>query len=167
MKELIKEARRMQQLAGILKEGNASTTLGDMIDQMQDNEEGIGQGLKPSQLIDYNLVGKEGMKLGINLDLQKLKQLAKANDSGFLYSGEDMVNMSITNKAKTNETSDPVRDAIDSWYWSTNPRIDELSPEQIEQAIQDHYEEWIASKHAYNNDIQDYFEDVEEKGHWY
>lgn len=92
---LLREVRRMQKIAGILKESNALTTLGDMIDQMQNNEEGLDQGLKPSQLIDYNLVGKEGSKLGINIDLKKLKQLARANDSGFLYSGEDMVNMSI------------------------------------------------------------------------
>ncbi len=66
------------------------------------------------------------------------------------------------------EGNDPVKDEIERWYWKTNPRIDtdDLSPEEIERGIQDHYSEWMAVKDQYS-DIEHYFHDVEGNGDWY
>jgi hypothetical protein len=74
--------------------------LGDLIDNMQDDEEGLDQGLSPSELIDYDQVAKEAVRLGLRVDIKKLKQLAKANDTGFLYSGEEMVSRALPNSIK-------------------------------------------------------------------
>lgn len=69
---------------------------------------------------------------------------------------------------KENIDQDPAtKKKIEDWYWKTNFYIDNLSPEEIEQGIQDHYEEWMASKNAYSDNIQHYFDDVEKDGDWY
>jgi hypothetical protein len=65
---------------------------------------------------------------------------------------------------KENEGS--VRDQISDWYHKTNFYIDEKSPEEIEDAVNAHYDEYMAVKDQYNN-IEDYFEDVEKNGDWY
>lgn len=59
------------------------------------------------------------------------------------------------------------KNQIENWYWKTKFNIDDLSPEEVEQGIQAHYEEWMATKDAYKGNIQHYFDDVEEKGDWY
>jgi hypothetical protein len=66
------------------------------------------------------------------------------------------------------QPNDPVKDVIEGWYWKTNPYIDidDLSPEEIERGIQDHYNEWNAVKDQYSK-IEDYFEDVVKNGDWY
>ena len=69
-------------------------------------------------------------------------------------------------KEDQSQVHDPVKDQIANWYWKTNFYIDELSPEEVERGIQDHYEEWMAVKDQYSN-IEDYFEDVEKNGDWY
>jgi hypothetical protein len=68
--------------------------IGDLIDQMQEDGEGLDQGLSPSQLINYNEVVKIAATKGIRLDINKLKKLAKANDTGFMYSGAEMISQS-------------------------------------------------------------------------
>ena len=67
---------------------------------------------------------------------------------------------------ETAEVNDSVKDSIENWYWDTNHYIDDLSPEQIEDGIQAHYDEWITVKDQYGS-IEDYFEDVEKNGDWY
>jgi hypothetical protein len=69
--------------------------LGDLIDNMQDDEEGLDQGLTPSELIDYEQIAQEAAKLGLKINIKKLMQLAKANDTGFLYSGEEMISRAL------------------------------------------------------------------------
>ena len=95
-KTLLNEVKQLQKIAGILKESkNPTEILGNLVDQMQDDEEGLDQGLKPSELIDYNQIAEKAATLGLRVDIKKLKQLAKANDTGFLYSGEEMISMAI------------------------------------------------------------------------
>ncbi len=65
-----------------------------------------------------------------------------------------------------NENEGSVRDQISNWYHKTNFYIDEKSPEEAEDGINAHYDEYMAVKDQYDN-IQDYFEDVERAGDWY
>ena len=66
------------------------------------------------------------------------------------------------------EDIDPaVMDQIERWYWNTNPRADNMSQEEVERALADHYDEWMKSKHFYDGNIQAYFDEVERNGGWY
>lgn len=92
LRKLIREEVRKA-----LKESNKKPidAIGDMIDNMQDDEDGLDQGLKPSELINYEAVALAASKQGIKIDIQKLKKLAKANDSGFMYSGAELLSQSM------------------------------------------------------------------------
>jgi hypothetical protein len=94
------DKNRLQKLAGIdeivVKPAQRPTeVLGDLIDEMQDDEQGLDQGLSPSELIDYDEVVEEAARLGLKVNIKKLMQLAKANDTGFLYSGKEMVERAL------------------------------------------------------------------------
>ena len=94
------DKNRLQRLAGIdeivVKPAQRPIeVLGDLIDEMQDDEQGLDQGLSPSELIDYDEVAEEAARLGLKVNIKKLMQLAKANDTGFLYSGKEMVERAL------------------------------------------------------------------------
>lgn len=55
---------------------------------------------------------------------------------------------------------------IEKWYYRSNPEADELSPEQEEDGIKAHFEEWNSVKDQYKS-IEQYFQDVERQGDWY
>ena len=107
--------------------------------------------------------------------LEKLgeKKFTKKETKAELKEGFDLRKFLVENKLTSNskmlnedEAGMTDHDKIENWYFSTNPQAEELSPEEEEEGVQAHFEEWNAVKDQYDS-IDDYFEDVERNGDWY
>lgn len=101
-------------------------SIGNLIDEMQDNEEGLDQGLNPSELIDYELIKEKCNKIGHKIDIKKLKFMAKQNDQGFIYSGSEMLNNCITKYAKGGNLEQENREMLKNQIIEAKHHADEL-----------------------------------------
>ena len=65
--------------------------LGDLLDEMMDDEEGADQGMAPSELIDHDFIEKQSKRIGLRLDMDKVAEMAELNDDEFVYSGAEII----------------------------------------------------------------------------
>ena len=192
-KSLLNEVRQLQKIAGILKENETPSDMyvnenqskfnvGDTLETYGSGEAVTVVSIQPN--IDAALKDTKNRKAvaylekAIRQDYVEDEQrsmpwyLVKfengALDTDLRYWAEDeLTKESQVNEGEDNLNENNVKDQIEDWYWETKFDIDNLSPEEIEQGVEAHYEEWMASKGAYRDNIQHYFDDVEKKGDWY
>jgi hypothetical protein len=97
-----------------------------------------------------------------------MNEMNKMNKMGRHSKMEEMNKMKSASKMEeAEEGSNEAKKQIGDWYWKTSPKIEDGSQKEIEDGIKAHYDEWMGSKDAYNNNMQDYFNDVENAGDWY
>jgi hypothetical protein len=178
MKKLNASALQMQKLAGIITESEYNTeiskmkstpkmkssgydlnTVGDLIDQMQDSEEGLDQGLTPSQLIDYDSIAKKCAAAGFNIDVNKLKKLAKQNDSGFMYSGKEMLELSKSDakmKSAPKMEASPVDALIDIFLAKFNVTLTPEERAKFANAIEMDYDGGDIANATVNDAVEIY-----------
>ena len=119
---------------------------------------------------------KDAMSLRKGIEkMEKLgeKKFTKKETKAELKEGFDLKKFLVENKLTSNsrmlnedEAGMADHDKIENWYFNTHPQAEELSPEEEEEGVQAHFEEWNAVKDQYDS-IDDYFEDVERNGDWY
>jgi len=163
----LNEVRQLQKIAGILKEDRVQDALDDIVDIASSGQgEATGLALPTFQDQVKSLVG--------SLSPEEKQQLSAAlNNMIETVEGWTDSDVEFLNSIGLNITAQPIsygddseRDKIENWYWNTNFYIDNLSPQEVKDGIQAHYDEWMAVKDQYDN-IQDYFNDVERNGDWY
>lgn len=111
--------------------------------------------------------GTELATVVFDSDMTRAKQMERQYPGLFkVMPTGGMTEMKKKHSKMMKEASNSDREAIENWYHRTNFYIDDLSPEEIEKGIQDHYEEWTAVKDQYSS-IEDYFADVERNSDWY
>jgi len=164
-KTLLSEVRQLQKIAGILKENSSANEYAmDIVDMLSS---GAGESTGLNTPAFENIVAKiksEGLIDAVS------KVLVDYINSGEGFTEEDIIGLQkfgFNMQGADVGGDDSTMRQIERWYWNTNPRVDNMSQEEVERALADHYDEWIKSKHFYDGNIQAYFDEVERNGDWY